>query len=153
MITTVYDTQKDLSIDQDSVRQLVRSLLLDFLKIEVDEMIVNFVTPYKIKKLHKDFFNDPSLTDCISFPLDDQDSNNPYTLLGEIFVCPYTAIDYSKKNQADPYLETSLYIVHGILHLIGYDDIEEKERIKMRKMEKKSLDFLIQHNLLVKKGL
>jgi probable rRNA maturation factor len=71
-------------------------------------------------------------------------------VLGEVFVCPKTAIDFSEKHGKDVYEETSLYLVHGILHLLGYDDIDPKDRIKMRKKERYCMSFLKENNLALK---
>ena len=61
---------------------------------------------------------------------------------GEIFVCPLAAIAYAKKQESRPYEETALYIVHGLLHLLGYDDLEEKAKKNMRKKEKSCMRHL-----------
>ena len=77
------------------------------------------------------------------FPLDDGDSEEGYCILGDIFVCPKTAIDYAAKSGQDPYLEVRmLYIVHGLLHLMGYDDIESQDRKRMRAAEKRHMHHL-----------
>ena len=68
----------------------------------------------------------------ITFPLD-QD------FLGEIFICPKTALLY---NPQHPYQETTLYVIHGLLHLLGYDDISSKERTIMRREEKKLMTLV-----------
>lgn len=57
-------------------------------------------------------------------------------LLGEIFICPQIAIEYDPKH---PHLETTLYIIHGILHLLGFNDIEKKERQKMGRLQNRLL--------------
>ncbi len=131
---SVYTQQKDLSIDKGSVRALVEATLT-FLKIPFEEVSVYFVSSKRIAKLHERFFQDPTPTDCISFPIDENH-------LGEIFVCPAVAIDYAKKRRANPYRETALYIVHGLLHLIGYDDLEKKAKETMRKKEKSCMRHL-----------
>ena len=123
--------------------------------VETDEITIYFVTSPKICRLHADFFRDPSPTDCISFPIDDVDAvQDSYHVLGEVFVCPHTAIDYlstqSKEVISDPYQETTLYLVHGLLHLIGYDDIEDEDRLKMRAAEKKHMRSLLSQNLFLK---
>ena len=66
--------------------------------------------------------------------------------LGDIFVCPAAALRYDPK---DPYKETLLYLVHGVLHLLGYDDIEPAAKRKMRKMERKCMDHLKQLRLII----
>ena len=135
----ISNRQKDLSLTKmrASISPLVRAII----KKETgsddiwDEMSLYFVTEKKICDLHDTFFNDPSPTDCISIPVDMPDSFRP-RVLGELFICPKTALAYAKKHQTDPYKETLLYIVHGLLHLLGYDDIEPGDRKKMRQKER-----------------
>lgn len=112
-------------------------------------MSVNFVDVDTICSLHDEYFGDPSQTDCISFPLDGEEEE--YRVLGEIFVCPKTAIEYAKEHDGDPYEELLLYIIHGLLHLIGLDDIEPEDREEMRRREQKHLNNLKIMNLEVKR--
>jgi probable rRNA maturation factor len=63
------------------------------------------------------------------------------TIFGEIFICPEQANRQAKKYQNDFKSEISLLIIHGFLHLIGYDDQTEAERKIMRREEKKSLSI------------
>ncbi|MCX6989555.1 MAG: rRNA maturation RNase YbeY [Chlamydiae bacterium] len=143
------NSQKDLKVPSSSVKKLIHSLLKK-LKVECDEISLHFVTTRKISELHADFFNDPSTTDCITFPIDD-DSNSYYRVLGEIFVCPKTALTYAQKKGRDPYEETTLYVVHGILHLLGFDDIDPKDRTQMRKKERACMTYLKKESLLLSK--
>lgn len=119
-------------------------------KRNTDEVSVCFVTEKKISTLHHKFFNDPTPTDCISFPIDEGNKES-YHILGEIFISPQAAINFFKgKGSANNiYIETTLYLIHGLLHLMGYDDIEKSERRKMRYREKKYLDHLIASNILI----
>ena len=70
-------------------------------------------------------------------------------VLGEVFVCPHTALLYSQQHNLDPYRECTLYIVHGLLHLLGYDDISDADQKKMRAMEEKCLAYLEQRSLIL----
>jgi len=130
----ILNNQKDLSLKKILVKKAVGACL-DYLKIFPSQVSIYFVTEKKIAELHKQFFDDSTPTDCISFPLDD-------THLGEVFVCPSIAIKYGKKHRVDPFEEILLYIVHGLLHLIGYDDIKSNQRKRMRSMEKKCMHHL-----------
>lgn len=121
--------QKDLPLQKQAIASIVRSLC-SFLSIKCDEIGLYFVTKQKIASLHKQFFDDPTPTDCITFPIDS-------SYLGEIFICPSMALSY-----ANPFQETVLYVVHGLLHLLGYDDLDPKKRLTMRKKEKSCMDFL-----------
>ncbi|MEZ5314806.1 MAG: rRNA maturation RNase YbeY [Chlamydiales bacterium] len=147
----VFDEQSDLSIDPDSVQPIVSQVLVKE-KYSTDEVSVHFVTTKMIVELHKKFFRDPSPTDCISFPIDQHQFLGSH-VLGEIFICPRTGIEYIlKKNSKDQnyYHEITLYLVHGLLHLIGYNDIGEHDRAKMRKAEQKLMTFLIRNQILLK---
>ncbi len=112
-----------------------------------DEVNLHFVTTCVISSLHEEYFSDPTTTDCISFPIDGPEKRDGHHVLGEVFVCPQTAIDYCKKHGGDPSQETTLYVVHGLLHLLGYDDLSEKEKRKMRTAEKRHMKNLIKKNL------
>ncbi len=124
---SIYNRQKDLKIDKGSARALVLATL-KFLKVSFDEVAIYFVTEKRISQIHGEFFQDPTPTDCITFPLDEKD-------LGEIFVCPAVAIEYAKKRKLDPHNETALYIIHGLLHILGFDDLEEKAKSCMRHLD------------------
>ena len=115
--------------------------------IKWNEVSITFVSEKEICSLHKKYFNDPSSTDCISFPIDSEYSE--YSILGEVFVCPKVAIEYATKHKNTPGKELTLYIVHGLLHLIGYDDISEKERKIMRKKEAYHINLLQKENLIL----
>ena len=122
----------------------VISFLLKELKVSTDEVSFYFVSKRKICQLHKEFFNDPTSTDCITFPLDSPDEEkSAYHVLGEAFICPLTALTYAKLHKIDPYEELYRYVIHCILHLIGYTDIDPKERAKMKRKEGACLKKLI----------
>jgi len=144
----VFNKQKNLSISNAAVKKIV-SAVLALEGHTCDEISVSFVTTRVISQMHADYFNDPTTTDCISFPMDDLESIIDYRILGEIFVCPQTAIDYAKKHQKDPLEECTLYVVHGLLHLMGYDDLQPKDRSLMRKAEKKHMLNLKNSHLLL----
>ncbi len=105
-----------------------------------DEVAVFLVSKEEISRLHDEYFEDPTVTDCITFPLDGPDEE--YRVLGDIFVCPEVAIEYAKENNLNSLEECALYIVHGMLHLFGYDDIKEKDRKVMKQAEKRYMEIL-----------
>lgn len=117
------------------------NLLLAFYDVEFEEVTVNFVDIDTISQLHADFFNDSTPTDCITFPIDDG--------VGEIFVCPEVASEYAKENKLDVNEEVTLYVVHGILHLLGYNDIEDEDRLEMRKQEQICISLLKEKALIL----
>ena len=69
--------------------------------------------------------------ETISIDDDPQDEN----VTAEIYICPEVAVQYATEHKLDPSRELLLYAVHGMLHLAGYDDIEDDDRAKMRQAE------------------
>ena len=123
-LITVYNRQKSLKIKTASVKRLVQFVIQEK-KNSCKKITVHFVGLKKIAQLHGEFFDDPTVTDCMTFPID-QD------FLGECVICPQVALERCPKK---PYVETSHYLIHCLLHLIGYDDIDKKKQAMMRKEE------------------
>jgi probable rRNA maturation factor len=137
----ITNKQRSIAISLPSAQKVV-----DFLLSHVDEeeMAVHFVGKKRISNLHDQYFNDPSPTDCITFPYDD-----PH-FLGEVFVCPKVAEEYVKQHGGKLEEEITLYVVHGFLHLIGHEDTSEETAKVMRSQEKKWMSLLAKNRLGVK---
>ena len=134
MKVCVKDEQSDLLIDKNSVIAII-SFLVKALQIQADEVGIHLVSKEKMCALHEKYFADASPTDCMAFPIEKMPG---YHILGDVFVCPAVAINFANSNEIDVYEEVSRYLVHGLLHLIGYeDDIDKREEM-----------FRVQENLL-----
>ncbi len=148
--------QTDLVLDEEQVESLVREVCR-LEGIDGDELYLNFITKEKISDLHRDYFEDPSVTDCITFPLDGPRfvecveglKASPH-IIGEVFVCPQVAFESCPHA---PYEELSLYIVHTLLHLAGYNDIEEADTFEMRDAEKRILGYLYEKDLVLRQPM
>ena len=93
-----------------------------------------------IQNMHKIYFDDDSPTDVISFPMDKFEKDNPEGgYLGDLLISADRAFKVAKDFDNTLQKEFFLYVVHGILHLLGYDDIAEADRLIMREKEKKIL--------------
>lgn len=143
-----FDEQKDLPIKRQSVKDLISSALAK-LEIAAEEVAVFFVSVEKIVELHKSYFHDGSLTDTISFPLT-RGENLAYCHLGDIFVCPKVGLDYASKENIEPYEEVSRYLVHGLLHLLGFRDDVESEKIVMEKNQEELIAYLKEKGKLLR---
>lgn len=128
---------QSISIDSLAVEKLVVEFT-NFHNVTFDEATIHFVDTPTISELHKEYFDDPTTTDCISFPMDDEDEEG-YRILGDVFVCPETAVSFVQTHGGELYQEITLYVVHGLLHLLGYDDIEDEDRAEMRAEETRFL--------------
>lgn len=141
MEVSVFNRQNDLPIDEARIKCIVQEVV----RLEgqrFDEAAVHFVSREEISSLHERYFNDPAPTDCISFPADLDSPEIPWRALGDVFVCPRAAIEYAAEKSGLPEEEAVLYLVHGLLHLMGYDDLEEEKRRRMRKAEERHISNL-----------
>ena len=87
----------------------------------------------EIARIHGEFLDDPTPTDVISFDLDGA---------AEIVVSTETAARMASTHGHSCANEVALYVVHGLLHLCGYDDKAAHDRVKMRQAEREVLGGL-----------
>jgi len=92
-----------------------------------------------IKKLNKRYFKRVCATDVISFPLRD-DLDPDY--LGEVVVSVEEAVKAAKKLKCKWQDELNLYLIHGILHLAGFDDTTQAKRKRMEKKQERILKIM-----------
>jgi probable rRNA maturation factor len=91
--------------------------------------------------LNKRFFNRTYATDVIAAPIETT-SSLPVVMLGDVFICVETAMDQAREYRHSYTAEIALLVTHGILHLLGYDDIKLKDKKKMRNEEQKILQAI-----------
>jgi probable rRNA maturation factor len=135
------------SIDPESIETVVR-FVLESEKQSADFLTVEFLSDARTRQLHKKFFGDPSSTDCMSFPIDIDDHLQPRHL-GDLIICPKTALLHAKNDSSLFFDELTLYLVHGMLHLLGYDDIALAPRKKMKQREGKIMKALREHGQIL----
>jgi probable rRNA maturation factor len=136
MKISFYNQQKALKIPKNKFSKIIK-FLLENEKVETEALGVYFVGKKRSSEVHKEFFNDPSPTDCMSFPVDD--FSNPihgHHYLGDVMICPEVALDNHENYGHSLEEETALYLIHAILHLVGYDDKKKNKRMVMRKKER-----------------
>ena len=99
---------------------------------------VILVDEEKIQEINRDYRGKDSVTDVISFALLDglDKCKMPIKVLGDIYVCIPRMKEQAIKYGHSEVRELSFLIVHGILHLLGYDHMNlEDEKIMMEKQE------------------
>ena len=112
------------------------SLLKKKLDFEISSLIINFVSAAKITEINKRFLNHNYSTDIITFSY----SEVPKNLDSEIYISVDDAAGNAGKFKVTLKEELLRLIIHGILHLTGYDDKNSKDRAKMKLMENKLLN-------------
>lgn len=107
------------------------------------ELSLVFLTDTAIARLHADFMDDPTATDVITF-----EGEPTAGLAGEICVSADTAATYAREHGHPFATELMLYVVHGWLHLAGYDDLRPAKKRRMRAAEARALKLLAAHAAL-----
>jgi probable rRNA maturation factor len=148
-VVTIYNGHPRLRPDRRTATALIRTLDAHAEKFlggcPPGELSIALLTDAGLARLHADFLADPGITDVITFAGDPA-----HGLAGEICVsadaaarqaCPRRSRKAAalKSNFRD---ELTLYIVHGWLHLAGYDDLAPREKRKMRAAETRALKLL-----------
>ena len=96
-----------------------------------------FLTDPALAALHAAFLNNPTSTDVITFAGDPA-----FGTAGEICVSVDTAATYAARFGHDFARELLLYVIHGWLHLVGYDDLAPAKKRRMRTAESRALGVL-----------
>ena len=94
----------------------------------LEEVEVAVVDDRAIARLHAEYLDDPSVTDVITFDH------------GEIVISRDTAEREAAERGLPPLRELLLYIVHGLLHLGGHDDLEPGAREQMTALQERIVD-------------
>lgn len=133
MKITVTNLQDAYPIKKQRVREVAAAVLR---RERADaELSIVFVDKDEITRLNKKFLGHEGPTDVLSFPLE----TNARRITGEVVVCVPVAVEYAAETKSEVGGEIMLYVVHGVLHLLGYDDADKKSADTMRRAEKKIL--------------
>lgn len=89
----------------------------------------------EITELNRRFLGRAQPTDVLSFPLKDDNSD----LFGEVVICADIAAREASERGIEFDTELTLYALHGLLHLLGYDDETDQLREQMQKREQEIL--------------
>jgi len=142
MVVVVRNSNKRHRINERFIKKLAVEALL-FLKnpLRCDELEVIFLSDASIRPINKRYKNKDRSTDVLSFDLG---------RLKEILISSDTALRNSKRFNSSFENELVLYVIHGILHLSGYDDGTILEKRRMSSKEDKVLRRLCKSENLSK---
>ena len=152
----VFGADEQDVVDVDVLRYLrLAQLVLDEERVPRDaEMSVVFISEDTIADLNQRFLEEDGPTDVLAFPIDDDalpggrqpdqggrgpgspaEASVPPIVLGDVLVCPAVAARQAEGLGRDLDEELALLVVHGVLHLLGYDHAEPDETMKMQGRE------------------
>ncbi|HBR80557.1 MAG: putative rRNA maturation factor [Candidatus Uhrbacteria bacterium GW2011_GWE2_45_35] len=124
-------------LSEKSQMEILREVSL-ILKIKKDLLVsLAFVSPAIIKKLNGNYRGKDKVTDVLSFPFINVDN-----LVGEVLVCLEQAKKQAEEFQHSLEEEITILLVHGLIHLFGFDHLKKLEAEKMFALQKKVLKKL-----------
>ena len=97
---------------------------------KLGEICFIFVSEKEILRINREFLKHDYVTDVITFG-----NNRKLSVGGDIFVCPQMIFSNAVNYESDNYTELFRVMIHGVLHLIGYNDKDDVERNVMRDKE------------------
>ena len=136
------ETNEKIDMDE-KLKSVVKTVLeTEGLPLEY-EVSITFVDIDEIHKLNKEFRNVDRPTDVLSFPMDEDFSiEGVDTMLGDIVISMDIAKDQAKDFGHSLDREIMYLTAHSMLHLLGYDHMDEAEKIEMRAREKEVMKLL-----------
>ena len=129
--------QKKLQLNLPQITKIAKRIL-ELEGVQSSELSIVFVSSQKIRAYNKKFLNRNHATDVLAFDMSEEgrfDKKKSF-LIGDIIISTDAAIQNAKAFKTSINYEIVLYVIHGILHLLGFDDHKEEDIKKMRKREK-----------------
>ena len=130
--------QEIVPVDRPRLKDVARTVL-EGEGVTAAAVSLAFVDDATIHRLNKQFLNHDEPTDVITFPLS---SPGAKTLEGEIVIGAEVARARAAELRHDEQHELALYVIHGLLHLCGYDDTTHAALRRMRGRERHFLKLL-----------
>lgn len=155
----VSDEQSDFELDMERYRRLAISVLTGEGVTQLSELSITFVPADSIAALNEQHMGHQGPTDVLAFPIDEhstqsRDLAGSPLLLGDVIICPSVAAENCATNKGS-YPghrgsltdEIDLLVVHGILHVLGMDHADDRERHQMQEKERDHLTGFVGRNL------
>jgi len=146
MSISIQNRQKHLTVDIGRVRRGMKRLLKE-LDCEGSEISILLVDDDQILEINKRYLKRDCPTNVISFAMTEGAFGNVHPeILGDIILSVETAARDAQAGHLDFMDEVEFLLIHGLLHLLGYNhentDTDEAERMKNREQE---LFFMLRH--------
>ncbi len=139
----ILNRQRAVRVERGPLGEFFRRVLRE-MNLRDSDITICFVSDAEIARMNLAFRKKKGPTDVLSFPADPEKKKRIYTegaegteksYLGDIAIAPETARRYAKKNGRSLSSELRVLILHGVLHLLGYD--HETDRGEMVRIERK----------------
>lgn len=147
-MNVLFDNRQDSFVVSENLKAKIVECIKTALRVENREISnvevsVSFVTNEEIKNINSEFRNINKETDVLSFPMDFEFSEEgmPY-ILGDIIISTEKSIEQAKEFGHSIDREILYLVCHSVFHLLGYDHIEESDKLVMRNKEKETMKLM-----------
>lgn len=150
----IANEQNFVEIDEERLRHVVQSVL-EAEQVREASISIAIIDDPSLRRLNKQHLDHDYDTDVLSFLLECEESGEAGDVMndtavpaprgcgkrieGEVIASAEMAVKRAGEFQWRPIDELTLYVIHGLLHLTGYDDLDEDERERMRSREREML--------------
>jgi probable rRNA maturation factor len=135
---SVHSPQEAVPIDRGRLREIARAVL-EGEGVKDYEISIACVDNPTIHRLNKQYLDHNEPTDVLSFPYS---AANAKKLEGELILGVEVALEQATERGHDVQAELALYVIHGLLHLCGYDDKSPGAEKSMRERERHYLSLM-----------
>ena len=138
----INDEQREHSIDCALLESQGESILL-FLGCENQELSVLLANDRKIRTLNKQYRGQDRATDVLSFSQNEEEDNPNSHLMGDVVISTVTAKRQAAEHGLTVEEEIVLLLIHGILHLLGFDhERSDEEACNMKQKTRELFDWI-----------
>ncbi|HRD68606.1 MAG TPA: rRNA maturation RNase YbeY [Legionella sp.] len=131
-------SDETLPLDEDKLSQLAQLALRDSLNDA--ELTIRLVTPEEMIHLNNTYRKINKTTNVLAFPSDLPDHVTlEFPFIGDVIICPQVLKSESQQENKTLEEHWSLIVIHGVLHLLGYDHVNDEDSIIMQAIEIKLL--------------
>jgi len=134
MSVEVINRQRRFAVDKDRIGALAREVLRQVGR-EAPDVSIIFVNDKRIRQLNRDYRKKDKPTDVLSFSYESSDSRETGNYLGDVIISTETASRYASELGLSFKQEIEILIIHGLLHLCGYD--HETDQGEMQRLERR----------------
>ena len=143
-IDITYDIEQiDNFFDEEKIKEFVSYILKDEYKEEFDKneyyLSLLITTNEQIQEINCEYRQKDAPTDVISFAYNETENFGAVNMLGDIVISIERVKEQSSEYGRSDEREFYYVLCHGMLHLLGYDHIEEQDKVVMRKREEEIL--------------
>ena len=131
----IINKQSAVKVSVRRLRRLLEEVLAGELGREA-RVNVLLTDDEKIAELNRQFLGKKGPTDVLAWELNEEAEGDDEALFGEVAVSGETAAKQGRRHGNTPEEELTLYAVHGVLHLAGYDDLTKAKRSRMWKRQR-----------------